>query len=99
MRNKDTAFRPVFLLLLFFAIFLVSACGPTVIKGRPPFINISDMKLQGETLSASFAISNQNEEEMTNDETPKDEGMTNGGSSKFLQRERSEFSFWNTCPR
>lgn len=67
MRNKDTAFRPVFLLLLFFAIFLVSACGPTVIKGRPPFINISDMKLQGETLSASFAISNQNEEEMVID--------------------------------
>jgi LEA14-like dessication related protein len=68
MREKCTSIRLISLLLLAFTLSLLSACGPTVIKGRPPFINISDMKLQGETLSASFAISNQNGEEMVIDE-------------------------------
>jgi hypothetical protein len=37
-----------------------AACGPQVIEGRPPFIGISAMQLVGETLSASFRISNEN---------------------------------------
>lgn len=38
----------------------LAACGPDVIKGRPPFIGISGMSLQGERLVADFRVSNQN---------------------------------------
>ena len=41
-------------------VFFVTACGPTVIKGRPPFISISGMSLVDGELSAVFDISNQN---------------------------------------
>ncbi|RPI00092.1 MAG: hypothetical protein EHM68_00075 [Lysobacterales bacterium] len=37
-----------------------TACGPNVIEGRPPFIGISGMHLQGDTLAADFRIDNQN---------------------------------------
>jgi hypothetical protein len=37
-----------------------AACGPNVIEGRPPFIGISAMRLQGDTLAADFRIDNQN---------------------------------------
>ena len=40
--------------------FFMAACGPTVIKGRPPFISISSMSLVDGELSAVFDISNQN---------------------------------------
>jgi LEA14-like dessication related protein len=43
------------------------SCGPQVIEGRPPFIGISSMQLVGETLSADFRISNQNEVAMNID--------------------------------
>jgi hypothetical protein len=42
------------------AAFLCTACGPSVIEGRPPFIGISNMSLQGDTLAADFRIDNQN---------------------------------------
>jgi hypothetical protein len=42
-----------------------AACGPQVIKGRPPFISISGMALAGEKLSAEFDITNQNGIPMT----------------------------------
>lgn len=37
-----------------------ASCGPQVIKGRPPFIGISVMSLQGDVLAAEFRINNQN---------------------------------------
>lgn len=43
----------------------LAACGPDVIKGRPPFIGISGMSLQGERLSVDFRVSNQNGVPMT----------------------------------
>lgn len=53
-------------LLLSAALFCIS-CGPQVIKGRPPFISISAMSLEGETLSAVFDIRNRNGVPMTID--------------------------------
>jgi hypothetical protein len=43
----------------------LTACGPQQIKGRPPFIGISGMSLQGERLTADFRVSNQNDVPMT----------------------------------
>lgn len=40
--------------------FLLAACGPQVIKGRPPFITISGMNLTQAALVTEFDISNQN---------------------------------------
>jgi hypothetical protein len=47
-------------ILVLIAIASIS-CGPQLIEGRPPFIGISGMQLTGDTLSADFRISNQNE--------------------------------------
>lgn len=47
-------------LLAMAALLVATACGPKVIKGRPPFISISSMNLVGETLTVEFDISNQN---------------------------------------
>ena len=52
-------------LVLFAALILIcSACGPQIISGRPPFISISELSLEGERLSANFNISNHNGEVM-----------------------------------
>ena len=48
------------LLAVLLLVFLLAGCGPTVIKGRPPFISISGMSLIDAELSAVFDISNQN---------------------------------------
>lgn len=56
---------PVFALLVFFTLVVTASCGPKVIKGRPPFVSISDMKMDGETLLTEFDISNQNGVVMT----------------------------------
>ncbi|NNK52793.1 MAG: hypothetical protein HKO99_14455 [Xanthomonadales bacterium] len=53
-----------FLLALLMTAACVS-CGPSVIKGRPPFINISEMSLVDNRLSCEFDISNQNGIPMT----------------------------------
>jgi hypothetical protein len=50
----------VWLPLALSAAFVCAACGPNVIEGRPPFIGISGMHLQGDTLAADFRIDNQN---------------------------------------
>jgi hypothetical protein len=42
------------------AALVCAACGPSVIEGRPPFIGISNLSLQGDTLAADFRIDNQN---------------------------------------
>lgn len=44
----------------FLLAFVMAGCGPTVIKGRPPFISISGMSLVDDQLSAVFDISNHN---------------------------------------
>jgi len=53
------------------ALFLVTvfciSCGPQVIQGRPPFISISGVSLNGDTLSVDFDIRNQNGVPMTVD--------------------------------
>jgi hypothetical protein len=61
-------FRParfVFALLAASTMLVTVSCGPQVIEGRPPFVSISDMKLDGETLATEFDISNQNGVTMT----------------------------------
>lgn len=69
---KQTAYRNrpchlVTTLLLLAAIVLTASCGPQVIKGRPPFINLNGMNLQGEAITADFGVSNQNGLPMTID--------------------------------
>jgi LEA14-like dessication related protein len=56
---------PAFLALAAGALLLTSACGPQVIKGRPPFISISGMSLEEDRLSADFDVRNHNEVDMT----------------------------------
>ncbi len=54
--------------LLLLIILACTACGGSnIIHGRPPFISISDLSLQGDRLSADFAISNPNGEAMNID--------------------------------
>lgn len=53
---------------LFFLLLMAAcciSCGPEVIKGRPPFINLSDLSLEDDKLSADFDISNENGLPMT----------------------------------
>lgn len=49
-------------------VLLLVACGPDVITGRPPFVAISSMALNGDKLSADFDIRNENGIEMTIDQ-------------------------------
>lgn len=68
LKNTDRRRRPtplVLALLVFVTLFVTVSCGPQVIKGRPPFVSISDMKMDGETLLTEFDISNQNGVTMT----------------------------------
>ena len=48
------------LLVVSLAVLASAACGPKVIKDRPPFVSISAMNLEGESLSTTFDIANQN---------------------------------------
>ena len=64
MQNITGNMSCVFVLLIVMA---TTACGPSIIKGRPPFISISEFSLQGERLSADFNISNPNGEAMNID--------------------------------
>ena len=52
-------------LFLVFAMLAGAGCSPKLIKGRPPFVSISDMRLSEDTLKTEFDISNQNEVAMT----------------------------------
>lgn len=63
---NDSRRRPfrTWLPLLLPLVLLCAACGPQVIKGRPPFIGISGMSLQDDTLAADFRVDNQNGVEM-----------------------------------
>lgn len=59
-----TTSRQFFLLRLAAAAMLIApllaACGSNVIQGRPPFVGIASMSLQGDRLTTDFRISNQN---------------------------------------
>ena len=52
--------RFVSLLLAVAAALAAAACGPKVIKGRPPFVSISAMNLDGGELVTRFDIANNN---------------------------------------
>jgi len=68
LKRTGKQFRPTrfAVAVLVMAATLVSvSCGPQVIKGRPPFISISGMNLDGDSLSTEFNISNQNGVTMT----------------------------------
>jgi LEA14-like dessication related protein len=54
--------RPIILVLL--TLLICSACGPSIIRGKPPFISIASLSLEGQQLSADFNIHNQNGEAM-----------------------------------
>jgi hypothetical protein len=58
--TPERAPRRPWLPLALAAALACTACGPNVIEGRPPFIGISNMSLQGDTLAADFRIDNQN---------------------------------------
>ena len=65
VRKEIARSRSYVLLLLI--ILGCAACGPDIIQGRPPFISISDLAMQGDRLSADFSISNPNGEAMNID--------------------------------
>jgi len=54
--------RSIILMLL--VILACTACGPNIIRGKPPFISIASLTLEGDQLSADFNISNHNGEPM-----------------------------------
>jgi len=56
---KYRSIIPVLLSLL-----VCSSCGPSIIRGKPPFISIAGLSLEGQQLSADFNIHNQNGEPM-----------------------------------
>lgn len=47
------------------ASLLLAACGPDVIRGRPPLVGLSELVLVGDRLDAGFRIANQNGVPMT----------------------------------
>jgi len=57
--------RPLILALLAFALLAAAACGPDVIRGRPPFVTPSELSLADDRLHAEFRFSNQNGVPMT----------------------------------
>ena len=63
--NHTLSTRFVTRLSLLALVLLTVSCGPQVIEGRPPFINISGLSLNDDRLAAVFDISNQNGVPMT----------------------------------
>ena len=60
--------RSISCILLMHIILACTACGsPGIIKGRSPFISISELSLHEDQLSVDFNISNPNGEEMNID--------------------------------
>lgn len=57
--------KPLAILILM--MLTVCACGPKIVKGKPPFFSIASMTLADEQLSADFTISNPNGEPMVID--------------------------------
>ena len=61
-RRMRFALTPALLAVVLFA---AAACGPDVIRGRPPFVTLSGLSLADDRLQAEFGISNQNGAPMT----------------------------------
>lgn len=55
------------LVALLLCLVLCSACSPNKIKGKPPFLSISSLSAQEESLSAKFDIRNINDVELVID--------------------------------
>ena len=53
--------------ILALVLLAATGCGPGVIKGRPPFVAISDMTLENGSLTTRYDLSNQNGAEMSID--------------------------------
>ena len=47
------------------AMFVIAACTPNVIRGRPPFVSLSGLNLADDRLNAEIRFSNQNGVPMT----------------------------------
>jgi len=47
------------------AMFVIAACAPNVIRGRPPFVSLSGLSLAEDRLNAEIRFSNQNGVPMT----------------------------------
>ena len=47
------------------AMLVVAACGPNVIRGRPPLVSLSGLSLAGDRLNAEVRFANQNGVPMT----------------------------------
>lgn len=62
IKRISSGARPVLILMMAAACI---SCGSNIIKGRPPFISISEMSLVENRLSAEFDIRNQNGVPMT----------------------------------
>jgi len=52
---------PSVTLVMLLASLICTACGPNIIKGRPPFVGIATMNLAAGRLATEFRIDNQNE--------------------------------------
>ena len=52
------------IIILLVTILVCTACGPSIIRGQPPFISIASLSLDGQQLSADFNIHNPNGEPM-----------------------------------
>jgi len=42
----------------------LTACGPNIIRGRPPFVSIASLNLTSQQMTVVFSVSNQNGEPM-----------------------------------
>jgi LEA14-like dessication related protein len=52
------------LIVLTLLLLVCAACGPSIIRGRPPFISIASLNLDQEQMTVVFSVSNQNGEPM-----------------------------------
>jgi LEA14-like dessication related protein len=52
------------LIVMTLLLVVCSACGPSIIRGQPPFISISSLNLDDQKMTAVFTVSNQNGELM-----------------------------------
>jgi len=57
MKNK-------IVLVLLLVTFFCTACAPNIIRGRPPFVSITSLSLEGDRLAMNFNVSNENGESM-----------------------------------
>lgn len=64
MRSRRRYAAPAVLALTLAAL-LLAACGPNVIRGRPPFVTVPSLELDGDRLDAAFGVANQNDVPMT----------------------------------